>query len=468
MSIDYKAWSDKIDAFISANKADMVKDMATVIGVRSVKEAPAGPDAPYGAGPRKALETGLEIARRIGFTTQICDGRVGWAELPGEREGHLATITHMDVVPEGEGWTGDPYTLREKDGWLIGRGIADDKGPGILCLYAAKFLKEEAGTLRYPLRVLFGSDEETGMTDIQYYLERQPQPLFAFSPDASFPICNAEKGFFCGDMCSKKLNGNIAAFAGGYASNMVPDRATCLVRGDASALASTDRITVSTEDGMVRLDAKGIGGHAAHPGGTINAIGLLVNYLLDNHLADADEKPYLELLRKLHASTDGAGLGVDCVDDIFDPLTCIGGVMKLEDGVLKQNINIRFPTTITGQKLSDDINAQCAALGGCFVAERWDEPFHIPADSAPIQALLRAYNTVTGEDAKPFSMGGGTYARHFKQAVSFGPEKQGSKLPDFVGPVHAADEGANLAEMLEALRIYILALLELQQLELEA
>ena len=29
-----------------------------------------------------------------------------------------------------------PYTVRVRDGWLLGRGVADDKGPSILCLYA--------------------------------------------------------------------------------------------------------------------------------------------------------------------------------------------------------------------------------------------------------------------------------------------------------------------------------------------
>ena len=47
-----------------------------------------------------------------------------------------------------------------------------------------------------------------------------------------------------------------------------------------------------------------------------------------------------------------------------------------------------------------------------------------------IQALLNAYNEATGEDAKPFTMGGGTYAREFKSGASFGPEKRGSRIPN--------------------------------------
>ena len=94
-----------------------------------------------------------------------------------------------------------------------------------------------------------------------------------------------------------------------------------------------------------------------------------------------------------------------------------------------------------------------------------NEPFYIGVDAAPIQALMAAYCQVTGEEARPFTMGGGTYARHFPLAVSFGPEDQNAVLPDFAGPMHGANEGANFEHLLAALKIYILALLKLEELE---
>ena len=63
-------------------------------------------------------------------------------------------------------------------------------------------------------------------------------------------------------------------------------------------------------------------------------------------------------------------------------------------------------------------------------------------------------------------MGGGTYARHFPRAVSFGPERLDTVLPDFAGPMHGANEGANIDQLMQALKIYILALLRLQDIEL--
>ena len=76
---------------------------------------------------------------------------------------------------------------------------------------------------------------------------------------------------------------------------------------------------------------------------------------------------------------------------------------------------------------------------------------------------MNAYRSVTDSDKKPFTMGGGTYARHFANAVSFGPDDDAEK-PDFVGSMHGANEGVNTEFMLSALKIYILAMAGLMDL----
>ena len=60
------------------------------------------------------------------------------AQITGKSEKQIATIAHLDVVPEGNGWDSNPFDLVERDGYVIGRGTADDKGPAVLTLYAAK------------------------------------------------------------------------------------------------------------------------------------------------------------------------------------------------------------------------------------------------------------------------------------------------------------------------------------------
>ncbi len=454
-----------VDAFVAANEENILRDIKRLVDIPSVEGAPE-PGKPFGAGPAAALEEALKMAQEMGLATNNCEGYMGWAELPGQTEKQIATITHLDVVPQGNGWTADPFDMQVRDGWIIGRGVADDKGPSVLCLYALKFLKENNVPLKYGVRALLGANEETGMLDVEYYLKNYPAPDFCFSPDAEFPVCNGEKGGFNGYLVSRKLeNGNILEFTGGVAHNVVPDRASCLVKADFAALTEREGITLEEENGAVRIRGWGKGGHAAMPQNTVNAIGLIVDYLLDHHLGTPEEEEYLNYLRKLHGNTDGSGVGIAASDDAFDPLTIIGGMIELKDGRLWQDVDSRFPTSITGEEIKERL---AAASGGCATVEEasWREPFYISADAAPIQALIETYNEVTGEDAKPFTMGGGTYARHFPKAVSFGPERLDTVLPDFGGPMHGANEAANIGFLMQALKIYILAILKLETIEL--
>ncbi len=464
--MDNNALLQSIDSFIAANQAAIIEDIASLVAIDSVQTA-ATADAPFGEGAKKALEETLRIAARLGLDTHNCENYIGYAQLGADAEKYLATICHVDVVPAGNGWDADPFTLRVRDGWLLGRGVADDKGPMVLCLYALRYLKEQGISLRYPIRALVGTNEETGMQDVGYYLTHNTAPVFCFTPDAEFPVCNGEKGHFGGRLVSPFVlgGGAIVSMEGGVANNAVPDRANALVKADITALQETDGITLEAEgDGLVRVRGWGKAGHAASPAGTVNAIGLVVNYLLANGIGDAGETAYLQALQLLHSSTAGTGLGVACQDGPFGPLTIIGGRIFVENGRLVQTMDSRYPTTTNGDVMTAAIRAAvgtAAELQGVGAAE----PFYISADSPAITTCINTFNEITGQNATPFTMGGGTYARHFPYAVSFGPEHENTVLPAFGGPMHGANEAAPLDKLLEALKIYIIALLRLQEIE---
>ena len=449
-----------IDRFVEENTEAIKRDIARLVAINSV-EGEASEDAPFGPGPREALKLGLQIARELGLGAVDCEGRIGYAAL-GEGEKYLATITHLDVVPVADGWTGDPFVMREKDGWLLGRGVLDDKGPSVLCLYALKYLKEKEIPLRYPIRALLGANEETGMADVTYYLENYPAPVFCFSPDADFPLVNGEKGIFHGTLRSRVALDKIVDIHGGVAANAIPQKAEALVK--AAQLRSAGRVTAEPAgEGLWKLTAEGVAGHASMPAGTVNAIGVLVDYLLENKVCSGDEEKLLELLAALHRHTDGSGLGVQADDGLFQPLTIVGGLIGVEDGVLFQSLDSRYPTNTSGAQIAAGIQAKAGNLA-TVTLERDAAPFYMPLDNPAIQACIGAYNAVTGENAEPFTIGGGTYARDFPNAVSFGPEHFDRPVPDFVGPIHGADEGACLEWLLEALKVYILALIELEKL----
>ena len=452
-----------LDLFVRENETAIFRDIARLVAIDSVEGKPE-PGAPFGAGPKAALEKGLEIARELGLEAVNCADKIGYAQLgEGPEDRYLATITHLDVVPTGDGWEHDPFTMREREGWIIGRGVLDDKGPSVLCLYALKYLKERGVPLKYPVRALLGANEETGMGDVEYYLANYPAPLFCFSPDANFPLCNGEKGIYHGRIVFKLPLNRIREIKGGIVANAIPDKAEAVV--EAEKLENAERVKVQElEPGLWRVSTTGLGGHASMPRGTVNAIGVLVDYLLAEGVGDENERRMLQLLQRLHSAWDGSGLGVQVDDGLFEPLTIIGGVIGTEDGRLFQTLDSRYPTNTSGAKIAAAVQALAGDLAEVTV-DRDAEPFYMSLDNPAVQVCINAYNAVTGENAKPYTIGGGTYARDFPNAVSFGPEHPERPMPDFAGPIHGVDEAASKDYLLEALKVYILALIELEKLD---
>ena len=459
-------------AFVEENWEDIVKDIEGLVAIRSVEDLDHATDEmPYGPASYEALCKGVEIAERLGLDAHNCDGHIGYADVPGDSERQIAMIAHTDIVPEGSGWTFDPFKLTRKDGYLIGRGVLDDKGPFVLELYCAKFFAERAARtgerLPYTIRCIIGNNEETEMADVEWYLERYPQPEFLFSPDADFPLICGEKGGYSATIRSGKVSDVIVDFCGGTVGNAVAGEATALVRADAAALPAAERITVeAVEGGLARISAEGIGAHASTPAGSINAIGLLVDYLLENGLFSEGEKSFLEMEKLVFGSTDGSTLDIAATDDLFDPLTCIGGIIRTVDGVFEQTIDSRYPTSITGDEITRRVGALCEAHGCTLTVDLDMVPFSTDPNSDGIQALVRTYNEYTGRNDKPFTIGGGTYARHFKAGGAFGPNDPNFPMPDWIGAEHSADEGFSEEQFKRALEIYIVSVARLAELEL--
>jgi acetylornithine deacetylase/succinyl-diaminopimelate desuccinylase-like protein len=78
---------------------------------------------------------------------------------------------HVDVQPPDplELWESDPFSLEERDGWLYGRGVADDKGQLYVLVKAAAELAA-SGELPVNVRVACDAEEETGGHQIVDFL----------------------------------------------------------------------------------------------------------------------------------------------------------------------------------------------------------------------------------------------------------------------------------------------------------
>lgn len=170
----------------------MMEDILSVVRIDSVQsEAKAG--MPFGEGVAAALKETLSIAQRMGFTTKNLDGYMGWAQY-GEGEDYIGVIGHLDVVPVGEGWKQPPFSGYIENGRIFSRGILDNKGPIMTCLYGLYAIKELGLRLQKPVRILFGTNEETGFEDLHYYLKHEKPPIMGFTPDCKYPVVYGERG----------------------------------------------------------------------------------------------------------------------------------------------------------------------------------------------------------------------------------------------------------------------------------
>lgn len=464
----------QVDAYVDEVWEDVVEDIRTLVRIESVEDLDAAePGKPWGPASNDALVAAEGIAARLGLEVTDVDGYLGFGDVPGASgpERYVATIAHTDIVPLGLGWSFPPLDVTRRDGYLIGRGVQDDKGPFVLSLYAAHFFARRVAageTLPYTLRCIIGNNEETGMGDVPYYLERYPEPLFCFSPDADFPLICGEKGLYQGRFTSGAVAGEkVVELDGGTVPNAIPGRATAVVRADAAALPAAERVEVEPAgDGLARVTATGIGGHASMPAGTVNAIGVLARYLLANDLAGAGERDFLELLVTLTEDAHGRASGIAATDDKFGELTCVAGTVRTEGGRFVQTVDCRYPTTTSDVAITARLAELGSARGCAFEQTSSDAPFYVSPDSPEIEALLGAYADYAGGPAEAYTIGGGTYARHFARACAFGPNDPNEVRPDWAGIEHGPDEAISEACLRQALKVYIVAIARLMELDL--
>ena len=266
-------------------REDLIKSTQEVLRIKSVEDV-AVPGKPYGEGVNKALETALNIAKKLGFKTVNLDGYIGYAEV-GEGEEYIGVLGHLDVVPEGEGWLYPPYAAEIHDGKIYARGSLDDKGPIMASLYGLKAVVDSGLSISKKVRVIFGTNEETGSGEIEHYLKKEKPPILGFTPDAEYPMIFAEKGItifnLVKDLNIKPSKGiNIKSIKGGLKANMVPEYCEAILEAkdsetiiaDALAFVNRTGYNVSTEvrDNLVLVKSVGVSAHGSLPHLGKNAI----------------------------------------------------------------------------------------------------------------------------------------------------------------------------------------------------
>ncbi len=425
----------KIREYLETHKQEMIDFLAELIAVRSV-QGEAEKDFPFGRKPAEALEIMLEKCRESGFAVENVENYAGSADL-NSLEPQLAILSHLDIVPEGSGWTSEPFNLTVVGNKLVGRGTIDDKGPSVASLYALKAVKDLGIPLKKGVRLIFGTNEENGSADLAYYRKKRKMPPMVFTPDGEYPVINGEKGMIRVYFSTLFTDGEIH---GGQVINAVPNLCSYSIK-----TANTDGLTLNF--GTVN----GISAHASTPEKGVNAI---TKFLNDNTFNNV----VLKRLSKLfpHGETDGKSCGISFNDEISGKTTCVLSMLNTENCRLYGGIDVRFPLNCELFNIRETICGKLRENGFYIESCEGTEPHYTSPDSEFVRSLLRVYEKVTGEKGECITIGGGTYVHEISGGVAFGAE-----FPDEDGNMHGADEFITIDNLLKNAEIMAESIIEI-------
>lgn len=451
-------------------KDELVASTQEILRIKSV-EGQALEGMPYGLGVGEALECALDISSRLGFSTVNLDGYVGYAEY-GEGEEYVGILGHLDVVPEGDGWSYPPYGAEIHNGRIYARGSLDDKGPIMAALYGLKAIKDSKLPLSKKIRILFGTNEETGSNEMHYYLKKEKPPVSGFTPDAEYPIIYAEKGLTTFNLIKDlkiKSSGDllIKYIKGGQRPNMVPDYCeAALEASNPDKLANTIeaiskennyKVRIELQGKQVIIKSYGVSAHGSTPQLGFNAIMQLFELLEKLPIGDSDVSNFISFMNKnVGFDVYGERFGVGLEDKASGKLSFNVGVVNMDEDRISAMLNLRYPVTYKLDDMMNPFNARLEDTGIRVEDFGHQAPLYFSEDHPLIKTLQKVYTEQTGLEANLLAIGGGTYAKEMPNIVAFGPIFPGK--PDLD---HQANEYIEVDDLVLNAKIYAHAIYEL-------
>ena len=464
---------EQINELLSLQEKSIIADTQAFVKVKSV-QGDSGPGMPFGKGPNDALEHILELSSSMGFRVKNIDGYAGYAEF-GEGDETLGILAHVDVVPEGSDWTYPPYAAVIHEGRIYGRGSVDDKGPIIAVLHGMKAIKDSNIPLKKRVRLVFGTDEETGMESIKYYLSKEKPFEYGFTPDAEFPVINGEKGILNIKLESTPGSHNdsairIVSVVGGDAINSVPDKCTAVIRVEECLKKevqqrveeymnkSNNMIKVEDRNDELILSCTGKSAHASTPNEGVNAATIMLQCLGQLHFEKNNIVEFIkDFNKKIGMEIRGEALNCELWDKMSGALSLNVGVVDIKEDQAKVLIDIRYPVSGNSDEIVKHIEGAFEGTKTLVEVIDHEGPVFIPENHFLIKKLMSVYSEITGDyDTKPIVIGGGTYARAMKNIVAFGPV-----FPYEQELAHQKDEYIEINSLIKAAQIYTKAIYEL-------
>lgn len=460
----------KINERVEELREEVIKSVQDLIRIKSVEEE-SKEGMPFGEGPAKALNAALDLSKSLGFNVVNLDNYIGYAEY-GTGEEYVGVLGHLDVVPEGDGWIYPPYGAEIHDDKIFGRGTLDDKGPMVAALYGLKAVVDSGAKLSKRVRIIFGTNEETGCGEVAHYLKTNKPPVCGFTPDGQYPIINGEKGITIFEVVkdlNNKQSGDIIInkITGGNRPNMVPSYCEAEITAkDSNSLVETVNefakktsyeLKAEVNGDKVIVKSMGVSAHGSTPHVGKNAIMQLFALIGELNIEKSDIKDYIDFFNTyVGMETDGKKFGVGLEDKVSGKLSFNVGTIKMDENKVSMELNLRYPVTFKYEDMIKPFEERINGTGIRIENMSKSSPLYFEESHPLIKTLQKVYEDCTGQEATLLSIGGGTYAKQIPNMVAFGPIFPGK--PDLD---HQANECIEIEDLIANTKIYANAIYEL-------
>lgn len=431
---------EKIKKAVYKRQDDFFKGLKSVMQINSVKSA-AKDDAPFGEGPKNAVLKALEIAEKLGFDTCLVNNAMGYAQWGENNQEYIGVFGHLDVVSEGTGWHYEPFDLTEDNGTLYGRGVLDNKGPIMGNLYALSVLKDLGIKNNKTIRIIFGSDEESGSADIPLYLEKEVPPIYGYTPDCKYPAVYGERGVVGIDIITDitdASNKQITSFDGNFDRSAIPDTLSV-------TLNNKEKITISGKRAPSNAPELGE-----------NVITLFAEEIKSTSYLTGEINDYFHWLADaFHNKHHGEGLGASFSDEDSGALQLTPYQLKINDNQMILSVSIRYPISVSEKMVLDAVQSHLFDNSKLNITRRMASSV-FDKNHQMIATMSDIYELCTGLDGTPVTTTGATYARSMPNIIAFGPSFPGQK-----GIAHNKDEYMTVDDLMKNMEIYALTLAQL-------
>ncbi|MGN1333514.1 MAG: M20/M25/M40 family metallo-hydrolase [Anaerovoracaceae bacterium] len=415
----------KIDNYIVENRTNIIKDIIDLVRIESVNGDKEG--------NARALRHILHRAENMGMKTMLsAKGDIGIIEI-GQGKELIGILTHVDVVGVGdiEKWSYPPFEGKIAKGCIWGRGVVDDKGPAVMCLYALKAIKELEIPLNKRIWLIVGTSEESEWTDIASFKEEFEMPDCGFSPDGDFPIYNREKGYCDVELLFEEPCRNMMEkVEAGDSPNSIPSKAVFKLKE------------------QEEMTFHGISCHSSVPGMGINAIekmivsqGFRTEFNFVRFISDFLSKDY-----------NGTRLGIDdpkwAENDSLDKTIAVPTILTLTEEGVKLNINLRLWFDVTREKVESSFEKFSSEYGYTFKISDYLEPMEVSEDEEFLQLMADVYESY-GLKSSFRTAAGTSYAKSMEHFVSWGPVFETEP-----SCAHMENERLSIESMILASQIY--------------